>query len=98
MLVTVEEIHYRKRAQGRCSPGNIFKDYIFEISGFHWSKYTVECGICLTLIVKSAQARRGQAPAHFLSAQMAVHRIFFQVYILLGMYNFDLSLAPYISE
>ena len=57
MLVTVEEIHYRKRAQGRCSPGNIFKDYIFEISGFHWSKCTAEWAICLTLILKSIQAR-----------------------------------------
>ena len=37
--------------------GNIFNDYIFEISGFHWPKCTVECAICLTLILKSAQAR-----------------------------------------
>ena len=36
---------------------NIFNDYIFEISGFHWSKYTVGCAIHLTLILKSAQAR-----------------------------------------
>ena len=33
------------------------KNYIFEISGFYWSKCTVECSICLTLILKSAQAR-----------------------------------------
>ena len=29
-----------------------------------------------------------QKPAHFLSAQMAVMTSFFQVFILLGMYNF----------
>ena len=39
------------------SPVNIFNDYIFEISLFHWSKCTIECAICLTLILKSAQAR-----------------------------------------
>ena len=39
------------------SPVNVFKNYIFEISGFYWSKYTVECAIRLTLISKSAQAR-----------------------------------------
>ena len=37
--------------------GNIFNDYIFEITGFHWSKWTVECALCFTLILKSAQAR-----------------------------------------
>ena len=36
---------------------NIFNDYIFEISLFHWSKCTIECAICLNLISKSAQAR-----------------------------------------
>ena len=36
---------------------NIFNDYIFEISGFHWSKCTVECAIRLTLIFKFAQAK-----------------------------------------
>ena len=41
----------------RKSPVNIFNDYIFEISGFHWSKCTIECAICLTLISKSTQAR-----------------------------------------
>ena len=39
------------------SPVYIFNDYIFEISLFHWSKCTIECNICLTLILKSAQAR-----------------------------------------
>ena len=39
------------------SPVNIFNDYIFEICLFHWSKCTMECAICLTLILKSAQAR-----------------------------------------
>ena len=39
------------------SPVNIFNDYIFEISLFHWSKCTIECTIRLTLILKSAQAR-----------------------------------------
>ena len=39
------------------SPVNIFNDYIFEISLFHWSKCTIECAIRLTLILKSAQAR-----------------------------------------
>ena len=39
------------------SPGNVFKKYIFEISGFHQSKWTVECAICLILILKPAQAR-----------------------------------------
>ena len=39
---------------------NIFNDYIFEISGFHWSKYTVECAIRLTLILNSAQAKCDQ--------------------------------------
>ena len=37
--------------------GNIFNDYIFEISRFHWSKCTVECAIYSILILKSAQAR-----------------------------------------
>ena len=37
--------------------GNIFIDYIFEISRFHWSKCTVECAIYSILILKSAQAR-----------------------------------------
>ena len=36
---------------------NIFNDYIFEISLFHWSKCTIECAIRLTLISKSARAR-----------------------------------------
>ena len=36
---------------------NIFNDYIFEISLFHWSKCTIKCAIRLTLISKSAQAR-----------------------------------------
>ena len=30
-----------------------------------------------------------QKPAHFLSAQMALVSIFFQMFIVLGMYNFD---------
>ena len=38
---------------------NIFNDYIFEISLFHWSKCTIECDIRLTLISKSAQVRCG---------------------------------------
>ena len=38
-------------------PVGFILNYIFEISGFHWSKCTVECAICLTLILKSAQAR-----------------------------------------
>ena len=29
-----------------------------------------------------------QKPAHFLSAQMALMSTFFQMYIVLGMYNF----------
>ena len=37
--------------------GNIFNDYIFEISRFHWPKCTVECATYLILILKSAQAR-----------------------------------------
>ena len=37
--------------------GNIFNDYIFEISRFHWSKCTVDCAIYSILILKSAQAR-----------------------------------------
>ena len=37
--------------------GNIFNDYIFEISGFHWSKRNVECAIYSILILNSAQAR-----------------------------------------
>ena len=41
----------------RKSPVNIFNDYIFEISLFHWSKCTIECAIRLTLILKSARAR-----------------------------------------
>ena len=41
----------------RKSPVNIFNDHIFEISGFHWSKCTIKCAICLILISKSAQAR-----------------------------------------
>ena len=32
-------------------------DYIFEISRFYWSKCTIECAICLTLILKSNQVR-----------------------------------------
>ena len=43
----------------RMSPVNIFNDYIFEISRFHWSKCTVECAIYSILILKSAQARCG---------------------------------------
>ena len=39
------------------SPVNIFNDYIFEISLFHWSKCTIERAICLILIIKSTQAR-----------------------------------------
>ena len=39
------------------SPVNIFNNYIFGISLFHWSKCTIECAICLNLISKSAQAR-----------------------------------------
>ena len=34
---------------------NIFNDYIFEISGFHWSKCTVECAICYSLKICSGQ-------------------------------------------
>ena len=37
--------------------GNIFNNYIFEISRFHWSKCTIECAIYSILILKSAQAR-----------------------------------------
>ena len=33
--------------------GNIFNDYIFEISRFHWSKCTVECAIYSILNLKS---------------------------------------------
>ena len=44
----------------RMGPVNVFKNYIFEISGFYWSKCTEECAICLALISKSAQARGGQ--------------------------------------
>ena len=39
------------------SPVNVFKNYIFEIIGFYWSKCNVECAIRLTLISKSAKAR-----------------------------------------
>ena len=42
--------------------GNIFNDYIFEISRFHWSKFTVEFAIYSILILKSAQARCVTAP------------------------------------
>ena len=38
-------------------PWNVFKNYIFEISAFHWSKCTIECAIYSILILKSAQAR-----------------------------------------
>ena len=41
----------------RKSPGNVFKDYIFDINRLHWSKCTVEWIICLALILKSVQAR-----------------------------------------
>ena len=45
--------------------GNIFNDYIFEISLFHWSKCTIECAIYSILILNSAQAR-GDSPNQFL--------------------------------
>ena len=35
--------------------------YIFEISGFHWSKRNVECAIYSILISNSAQARGGSS-------------------------------------
>jgi len=34
-----------------------------------------------------------QKPAHFLSAQMALVSTFFQMFIVLGMYNFGTSFA-----
>ena len=48
----------------RKSWGNIFNDYIFEISRFHWSKCTVECAIYSILILKSAQARCEKSDIH----------------------------------
>ena len=37
-----------------------------------------------------------QKPAHFLSAQMALVSTFFQMFIVLGMYNFEPSaLMPF---
>ena len=33
-----------------------------------------------------------QEPAHFLSAQMALVSTFFQMFIVIGMYNFDCTL------
>ena len=46
MIVTIDKV-----------PSEYFNRYIFEISGFLWSKCNVECAIYLTLISKSAQAR-----------------------------------------
>ena len=51
------------------SPVNIFNNYIFEISLFHWSKCTIECAIRLTSILKSTQARCGKV---FLQERMFV--------------------------
>ena len=42
-------------------PRNVFKNYIFEISAFHWSKCTIVWAIRLNLISKSAQARGAPA-------------------------------------
>ena len=42
------------------SPVNVFKNYIFEIGGFHGSKCTIECAIYSILILISAQARGAQ--------------------------------------
>ena len=49
------------RSLYRKSWGNLFNDYIFEISGFRCLKCTVVCAICLTLILKSAQTRCGNS-------------------------------------
>ena len=40
-----------------------------------------------------------QKPAHFLSAQMALVSTFFQMFIVLGMYNFDLlvKFVPFVA-
>ena len=53
--------------------GNIFNDYIFEISGFHWSKCTVECAIYSTLILKSTQARCDVSCSIFISKHLATN-------------------------
>ena len=66
-------------------PVDFILNYIFDISGFHWSKWAIDCliwknfifqicyqpgcwkfcPICLTLILKSAQARCGNATGYF---------------------------------
>ena len=38
-----------------------------------------------------------QKPAHFLSAQMALVSTFFQMFIELGMYNFDARIIWYLT-
>jgi hypothetical protein len=39
-----------------------------------------------------------QKPAYFLSAQMALLSTFFQMFIVLGMYNFDATENNYVKK
>ena len=64
--------------------GNIFNDYIYEISRFHWSKCNVDCAIYSILILESAQARCAFL-SPFLNATSTKHSI--ATVILHGLRN-----------
>ena len=74
----------------RKSPVNIFNHYIFEISGFHWSKWTVECAICLTLILKFARRDMYQVLFWFKQSPYAKYYVIKHLFLKLSFTLFFL--------